>query len=447
MKLVKNGYEGLYIAISNKVPEDWSLVGKLVWLLHAFSRSLFAKTQKNLYLRKVSIVVPETWNPLQEKPEYERNEYYMSARGLWAANWNTTWNRRMYKSAPNFENTPMRVYHSGDYGGNEPPRTVKGTPCGEAGRYMHFSSGFFLDNAAFGDTTQFETQRSIHNAASKFFFEWAKFKWGVFDSLQQQVCKKFKEEKVSKDGSPCTEHNEDDCYILGIEEKSQQCQHCNDRTVEDLLLQHPDFTSLLSPSSLNQNDAVPEIDLFFRPPRRIVLCLDASTSMLEGNRLSMVRNAVRQFIYTVSSGTYVGIISFNRMSTRRQDLIEIIDEDERAFLVSRLPKDESVASGTSIGKAILRGINMLQQSGPEYLRTMDGGEILLLSDGLEWNTPSVEETMELVKLSGVRVNTISLGNSDTNVLDYLALATKGTPSYSLVQPEESLVALTDAFYR
>ena len=198
MKLVKNGYEGLYIAISNKVPEDWSLVGKLIWLLHAFSRTLFDKTQKNLYLRKVSIVVPENWNPLPEKPEYERNEYYMSARGLWAANWNSTWNKRMYKSAPNFENTPMRVYHSDDFGENEPPRAVKGTPCGEAGRYMHFSSGFFSQNAAFGETTKFETRRSMHHAASKFFFEWAKFKWGVFDSLQQQVCKKFKEEKVTE---------------------------------------------------------------------------------------------------------------------------------------------------------------------------------------------------------------------------------------------------------
>ncbi|CAG5105169.1 Oidioi.mRNA.OKI2018_I69.chr1.g1896.t1.cds [Oikopleura dioica] len=449
VKLVNNGYEGLYIAISDKVPEDWSLVGKLAHLIRIFSKILYEKTQKHLYLRHVSIVIPETWNPLQQRPaSYETNylRYENAAREIWVKNWNTTWDRRMYKSAPNFENTPMRVYFSDEQDPSS-PRAVKGTPCGEAGRYIHMSSSFFTKNdQLFGDTKKLSVQQKLTFESSNFFFEWAKFKWGVFDSVQPQVCKKFKEEKVRKDGSKCYDTNEEDCFILGIEEKSQQCQHCNDRTVEDVLLEHPDFTGLVSPSSLEVNDAIPDIDLFFRPPRRIVLCLDASTSMLEGNRLSMVRNAVRQFIYTVSSGTYVGIISFNRMSTRRQDLIEIVDEDERAFLVSRLPKDESVASGTSIGKAILRGINMLQQSGPEYLRTMDGGEILLLSDGLEWNTPSVEETMELVQLSGVTVNTISLGNSDTNVLDYLALATKGTPSYSLVQPEESLVALTDAFY-
>lgn len=54
--------------------------------------------------------------------------------------------------------------------------------------------------------------------------------------------------------------------------------------------------------------------------------------------------------------------------------------------------------------------------------------------------------MHLIKFYGVTINTISLGNSDTNILDILAMETFGTPQYSLVQPEESLVSLTDSFY-
>ena len=54
--------------------------------------------------------------------------------------------------------------------------------------------------------------------------------------------------------------------------------------------------------------------------------------------------------------------------------------------------------------------------------------------------------MKLIKFYGVTVNTISLGNSDTNILDILAAETQGSPQYSLVQPEESLVSLTDSFF-
>ena len=128
VKLVNNGYEGLYIAISDKVPEDWSLVGKLAHLIRIFSKILYEKTQKHLYLRHVSIVVPETWNPLQQRPaSYEANylRYENAAREIWVKNWNTTWNRRMYKSAPNFENTPMRVYFSDEQDPSSPRFVVQ----------------------------------------------------------------------------------------------------------------------------------------------------------------------------------------------------------------------------------------------------------------------------------------------------------------------------------
>ena len=85
----------------------------------------------------------------------------------------------------------------------------------------------------------------------------------------------------------------------------------------------------------------------------------------------------------------------------------------------------------------------ISTSGPNDLRDIGGGEIIVLSDGFESHAPSVSDTMELIKIYGVTINTISLGNADTNILDILAMKTYGTPEYSLIQPEESLVSLTD----
>ena len=48
--------------------------------------------------------------------------------------------------------------------------------------------------------------------------------------------------------------------------------------------------------------------LFFQAPRRIILALDASTSMLIGGKLEMVRQAAKRFIYAISEGCYFSSI-------------------------------------------------------------------------------------------------------------------------------------------
>ena len=122
------------------------------------------------------------------------------------------------------------------------------------------------------------------------------------------------------------------------------------------------------------------------------------------------------------------------------------DEDSRNIISSRLPEDDLTDEGTSIGGAVTIAIEILQTSGPDDLKQVGGGEIIVLSDGHESHSPSVSDKMKLIKFYGVTVNTISLGNSDTNILDILAAETQGSPQYSLVQPEESLVSLTDSFF-
>jgi hypothetical protein len=73
----------------------------------------------------------------------------------------------------------------------------------------------------------------------------------------------------------------------------------------------------------------------------------------------MVRQAVRRFLYAVSEGTWIGLVTFNKLSAKRHDLKLIEDEDSRMVLSNRLPLDDATAEGTSIGGAIQIGINIL----------------------------------------------------------------------------------------
>ena len=48
--------------------------------------------------------------------------------------------------------------------------------------------------------------------------------------------------------------------------------------------------------------------------------------------------------------------------------------------------------GTSIGSGILKALDVLSQSGPKRLRGF-GGNIIILTDGLEHNQPKINDTL------------------------------------------------------
>lgn len=224
-----------------------------------------------LYLKSVNIITPKHW----KEPNVEQANL-VSYKGR--------------LNGVNLENTPVRVYQ-GEDNTSPPPRAIKGTPCGEAGRYIRFSSNFLSNKAL------------ISTASARLFFnEWAKFKWGVFPQEHHEPCTRFSRSLIHpSNGSACPEVQANQCVYKIQEEQSEQCKHCQGQSVQDILQQHSDFKQS-NVTLLEKSDIIPTIQTFKRSPRRIVLCLDASTSMLIGGRLEMVRQAVRRFIYAVSEG-------------------------------------------------------------------------------------------------------------------------------------------------
>ena len=77
---------------------------------------------------------------------------------------------------------------------------------------------------------------------------------------------------------------------------------CNGKSVWDILSKHSDFTNTIAFKPSDREMIRPRIKVYHQAPRRIILALDASTSMLIGGKLEMVRQAAKRFIYAISEG-------------------------------------------------------------------------------------------------------------------------------------------------
>lgn len=86
-------------------------------------------------------------------------------------------------------------------------------------------------------------------------------------------------------------------------------------------------------------------------------------------------------------------------------------------------------------------------TGPEDLRTT-GGEILLLTDGIETEAPFLSTILPDVKKSGIRVNAISLGVEAIEGVEMISMETGGSNSFATSATDGSnhmLQTLSSAF--
>lgn len=113
----------------------------------------------------------------------------------------------------------------------------------------------------------------------------------------------------------------------------------------------------------------------------------------------------------------------------RSNLVQIQDDDTRATLIQRLPDITELGVGTGLGGAVQSSMHILHNTGPTALRDT-GGEILLLTDGIETVKPYLTEVIPTVKQSGIRVNAISLGTEAIEGVEMISMETGGTNSFA-----------------
>ncbi|XP_067930947.1 calcium-activated chloride channel regulator 1-like [Watersipora subatra] len=477
------GYTNLLIAIDEKVSENLDIIEKLKVYVSNASEILNQATKNRLYIKNVTIVVPSGWKGQQTWLQPAENETFERARILIA----------------------QKNLAYGDT-----PYTLQPRGCGEEGDYIHLTPNFL---------TTSESIRHPYKPAKKLSKEFAKLRWGVYDediSIADGEMPQLYWHNGYRQLVGCTEgasfapvnatgcqwsdgEEASDCDFVATEfhgtasllsyeyfdnvvefcdsredsdtphnklARNLQNKNCNERSVWDVMLAHPDFA--FDCNTLNQCSVPPPQPLFrvvkkpytgvTVPPTTstqaisssssttaststtsttttattttaapvqtcsqdiVCLCLDVSGSMGTANRIGTMADSASVYILTyLRNGTAVGIVSFESSADLLADMKEISSSADRSFLISALPR--SASGGTNIEA----GLNECQRILRNYAGArLAESRILLIGDG----DGNVGSAIPSIKADGITIDTVLYGQGAKLV--EIAEETGGTENF------------------
>ncbi|XP_067929386.1 calcium-activated chloride channel regulator 1-like [Watersipora subatra] len=459
------GYINILIAIDDKVPENLDIIEKLQAYLSNASKILNQATKNRLYIKNATIVVPAGWMDQQNWVQPAENETFERARILIA----------------------QKNLAYGDT-----PYTLQPRGCGEEGDYIHLTPNFL---------TTSQTIRHPYRPAKKLVKEFAKLRWGVFDediSIADGEMPQLYWHNGYRQIVGCTEgasfapvnatgcqwndgEEASDCdfvatdfrgtasllsyeYFDNVVEfcdsnensdtphnklaRNLQNTNCNERSVWDVMLAHPDFAS--DCNTLGQCSVPPPQPLFrvvkkpytgvTVPPTTstqaipssssttsststtsttttattttaapvqtcsqdiVCLCLDVSGSMSTANRIGTMADSASAYILTyLREGTAVGIVSFQSSAYLHADMTEITSSRDRSDLISALPR--SAGGGTNIEVGLDECQRILRNYAGARLAE---SRILLIGDG----AGTVGNAIPSIKADGITIDTVLYG--------------------------------------
>ncbi|XP_033746377.1 calcium-activated chloride channel regulator 1-like [Pecten maximus] len=468
IRIVDNGYTGIKVVISDKVPETPGLVNGIKTAFTDASRILYSASKNFVYFKEITIVVPKSWS--------SSNQY-------------TT----IYGSASN--SMDFLVDTARPETGNTP--YVHGlTKCGGQGLYAHVTPELMLTSQSIG-----------YGPIDKILVhEWAHLRWGVFDeypSVEQpdidEIEKFYNEDGtwkpimctdkilgvnlrdcsnsrsrcfVDPDGKP-----EPDCQFCvqspniaqaslmafqwissvvefcdedtsSVDEElrhntrapNDQNHYCGQRSVWEVMRTHSDFNaSNTAGSSSRATD--PVFTVVQEGEIRLALVLDISNSMnariVGPSRLQLLQDIVGHFLsYTVPDNSDVGIVTFSSSAQIVTPMTTVTSDSVRESLVQSLP---STAFGyTALGDGLLKGLEVLNTTA-----SMNGAIIVLVTDGKENRRPLVADVLPTLISCGVTVHSLAISSASDSQLTSISQETGGR-SFFYSESSTSTV-LHDAF--
>ncbi|XP_009466509.1 PREDICTED: calcium-activated chloride channel regulator 4 [Nipponia nippon] len=440
--LNKNGYEDLVVAISPQVPENDNIILNTMNMIKNASNYLFQTTKHRFFFKSVKIIIPETW---KKNTSYSRlkTESYDKADVIIADHY---------------------MKHVDD------PYTLHYGGCKEKGQYIHFTPNFLLN---------YNLTNVYGEKGRVFVHEWAHYRWGVFNEYSSNVpfyvSRNSKEASVEATSCPAgvtgipvfQDCNGDKCelrrcrygdqlcekgciFIPDIQQKmpcsvmdlrytssvvefcdknthnseapNMQNKICNHKSTWEVIMESDDFRN-----SAVVNASAPPSETTFRllqaQDRAVALVLDVSGSMLMHDRIGHLRRAAEVFLlHIIEIGSWAGIVTFNSDASEEAPLQQITNDAARQKLVQCLP---ITASGkTSICAGVRKGLKLIE----DKMNATYGSEIVLLTDGED---SGIAACFDLVKQSGARVHTISLGPSAAKELEEFSKLTGGLKLYAV----------------
>ncbi|KFQ57807.1 Epithelial chloride channel protein, partial [Pelecanus crispus] len=440
--LNKNGYEDLVVAIGPQVPEDANIILNTMNMIKNASNYLFETTKHRFFFKSIKIIIPKTW---KKNPNYSRlkTESYDKADVIIADPY-------------------MKLV--------DDPYTLQYGGCKEKGQHIRFTPNFLLN----------DNLTNVYGEKGRVFVhEWAHYRWGVFNEYSSDmpfyVSRNSTAASITATSCPASmtgtpvfqDCSGDMCesrscrydgqlyekgcvFILdkqqnisgsvmhsqyipsvvefcdknthNIEAPNMQNKICNHKSTWEVIMESDDFLN-----SSVVNASAPPSETTFRllqtQDRAVALVLDVSGSMSVHNRIRHLRSAAEVFLlHIIEIGSQVGIVTFASGASEQAPLQEITDHAAREKLVQRLPK---IPGGkTNICAGIRKGLTIIA----DKMNTTYGSEIVLLTDGED---PGMAACLTLVKESGAKIHTISLGPLAAKELEEFSELTGGLKLYAV----------------
>ncbi|XP_067665325.1 calcium-activated chloride channel regulator 1-like [Haliotis asinina] len=473
-----NGYD-LLVAIHRNVTQDPRMITQLQSMFTSASNYLYTTTRKYTYIRRVTILVPDSWTK------------------------DPSWND---EGEITFTDADVRVDSPHPLQGYT-PYTFQPGQCGEPGRYILLTPNFVLDK---------DNDRDINygDAGRVLVHEFAHLRFGVFDEYgipgsRQHPVYYVDDTGTTVRGTACSNDitgdfvNEvkdsrcdpvdgkdvvnKDCkflpnvfintatssvmYAQFLEKVIHFCESdpesgrmdlihnpnapnrhnkmCNGRGTWDVIREH---TDIKGSNPVDISDRAPQFSIVYRQRGavgntticggRIVLVLDLSRSMIENSRYFRLRQIADRIIRDILPvGTEVGIVVYSSSARIWANMRVITSPADRQMLAQSLPDKRHYGGATAIGLGLLKAIEMLNGTG----KSTENGRIFLVTDGVENIRPYVNEIFSDITRSKVVVHTMAYSDTAAKVLQRLSTVTGG--QYSFFDESSGSTALAGAAER
>ncbi|XP_065295250.2 calcium-activated chloride channel regulator 1-like [Dermacentor albipictus] len=196
---------------------------------------------------------------------------------------------------------------------------------------------------------------------------------------------------------------------------------CNGKPTWDVIKQNEDFMGLPPPNM--SKPVLVEFDEIQQKPRtslRAVLVLDLSKSMKANRRLETLKDVLDGFLPSLLDDlVQLAIVTFSTVAKVLHPMMAVNHQTVQGFRDA--VKNMSAVARTCIGCGLQRALEVLNTSS----ETPEGAIIVLLTDGMENEHPSIDDVWPQLLASKVQVVTMAMGDTAEERLEKLAAETKG----------------------
>ncbi|XP_075744417.1 calcium-activated chloride channel regulator 2-like [Rhipicephalus microplus] len=438
------GYVDLVVAVHEALPVELELVEQLKTVLSRSSAFLHRATQGLVQFRDVTIALPPHWPPA------EHGDTLASVRA----------------------NAPIRIVSNEEA---QWPRTVQPRSCGQPGEYTLLPAD------------------ALRNAQADYLVvhEWAHLRFGVFDEfgfpkdplypavytrgkqvLSNTCSARIVTSQQKEDGAPCgiiegtletsgcldfepvpeltdarssimflpplptvdSFCNDSADFAHNADAPSPQNALCDGRSTWSVISATDDMRRLSGPLPLQATNF--RVVRSGSGPGRLVLVMDISASMAEGDRLAQLRRSVGRFLEdgVPDNSLELSMVVFNQKARVVEPPTMLNATVRRRLKETALPV--SVGGRTSMGAGIVAAVEVLQSGGAE------GSAMLLITDGAENEPPFISQVLPLLLQKKIMLYALAVTTDAEDSLDKAARDTGGR-AFTTAGSEDVVTCIAD----